>query len=206
LLADPRLKSGTSLAGSVGSDHATFHVQAPSAIFEVTLACHRLFAFVSELRFVVTHSARQWLRNKSMFFWTFDEKHVHDCNLDYALVGQTVLSQLLCLNVFDKGILFLCSLQDPSSELLDAKPLSQWMRLATEMYREETSSPQYERLRDLRTSLPPCNPVNPVNPVNSIDSIDQTGKRPRLDLHESPAVHVRLGARMDHFGIGKLTF
>lgn len=148
LLRDPMLKCVTTLSGSVGSDHANFQVSAPSARFKVLLDGADFGVHVSELRFVITESARRWLVEQDPNLCQgITERHVHNMNLDYALVGQTVLAQLLCVQVFDKGLLILCSATQPNFELKDIDHLTQ---LASDMYRQEIGSAHYAALRDLR--------------------------------------------------------
>jgi hypothetical protein len=193
LLVDPCLKCATSLAGSVGSDHVTFHVRAASPIFEVVLDKRKVGVFVSELRFVITEDARQWLQSKTPSLWRkkFVDSHVHNCNLEYALVGQSVLTQLLYMNVYEKGFLFLRS---PMNKRPVTETVAELLSLANELYNFEISSPHYEKLKDLRERY--------ADPQLSLSPLKLTHCN-RADLSSSNGRS--LGRRMDTFGIGKLT-
>lgn len=186
LLGDPTLACGTSLANSVGSDHATFQVCAPTALFEVILDGHALGVFVSELRFVVTEAAREWLCAQDPGLWAgFCDEHVHNNNLEYALVGQTVLIQLLTMQVYNKGLLVLGSVALPPEPLTVPELLVR----ASELHRAEIQSPHYQRLRDLRLR-------------------DLGQPQGRAHAHAQAHVTARsppqLGRRIDRFGPGVL--
>lgn len=179
LLSEPSLTCVTVLSGSVGSDHATFQVVAPNTAFRVVLEGHDLGISVSELRFVVTEEARRWLCAQDSDLWRgFCDAHVHNTNLEYALVGQAMLAQLLTLQIFNKGMLFVGSAAHP---LPDESPsLAQLVREAGELYRAAVTSPYYERLRDLRDT-------------------ERTNKAAHV---RSPS---SVGRRMQHFGVGVLS-
>jgi hypothetical protein len=179
------------LAGSVGSDHATFHVRAPSAIFEVILDGHQVQVYVNELRFVITEEARAWLVAKNANLWKpqYQAQHVHNCNLDYALVGQTVLSQLLYLQVYSKGILIVKSVHNADVGA-SGRPVNELTALASELYALEISSTHYQKLRDLRERLTSDAGGSPLRAVTA-DRAD------RADVQS-------FGRRMDRFGIGRL--
>jgi hypothetical protein len=197
LLGDPMLVCGTSLAGSVGSDHATFQVCAPTAVFEVVMDGQALGVFVSELRFVVTDEARRWLCAQDAGLWRgFCDEHVHNMNLDYALVGQTVLSQLVTMQVYNKGLLVLGSFKRPVPDV----SVSEMQERAAEMYRAEIQTPHYQKLRDLRDTRQARNKheVQPHEP-HAQEAHAQFGA---VSARSPP----KLGRRMQQFGVGVLKF
>jgi hypothetical protein len=181
LLQNPTLKCGTSLSGAVGSDHATFHVVAPTAAFPVLLDGHDLGVKISELRFVITEEAKDWLVEHDPSLWTgFKSTHVHQTNLDFALVGQTILSQLLCVQVFNKGLLILCSSVNVEFLPPTQYSMQQLAGLASDLYRKEIETEHYARLRDLR---------------------DRRATKTLAEMTRSPGRNA-FGKRIDHFGIG----
>eukprot|EP00697_Spironema_sp_BW2_P013718 gnl/Spiro4/3951_TR1969_c0_g1_i1.p1 gnl/Spiro4/3951_TR1969_c0_g1~~gnl/Spiro4/3951_TR1969_c0_g1_i1.p1 ORF type:complete len:246 (+),score=16.79 gnl/Spiro4/3951_TR1969_c0_g1_i1:88-825(+) len=133
-----------SISGAVGQQHATCVISNRSSTFKISIQGVPL-AETHELRFCVTAQAVLWLEQVGRIPGLADlpRELIHSDNLSYALIGQTVLSTLLSLQVYNYGLFLLCE-----GSGVDLNALRDQAAFQATTYK---TTPFYQsRLRDLR--------------------------------------------------------
>jgi len=161
-------------SNAVGSQHATVCVKANLGVFSVVLEGLKVTE-VAELRFVLTEPARVWLDQRQVAALPKKgDRKIHEENLEYALVGQSVLARVASIQIGAEGML-IYSLAD----FLRTPSPTELVALCKRKQAEVVESDYFQKyLKDLRER----------------SHEDATDRRRSLE-------HT-LGRRIDTFGLG----
>jgi hypothetical protein len=140
--------ANVSLSDGVSSQHTTFTIKKTSSTWPVSIEGIDLGVHLNELRFSVTADALEWLKNQQRIkIPPRAEKHVFAENLAYALVGQSVLSLVVSIQVAGQGLVIIPAKENESSRDLTLNAIYE---RCFELQQEAVNSEAYKtRRKDL---------------------------------------------------------